>query len=105
MKMMSEIEEFEYINELYAIYKSLLTLRQIEIMDKYYLYNLSLSEIAFDLKISKTAVSDSLNHAKNKLIEFEAKLNLNKKYLNLKKILISEKIDEKLIKKILKELY
>jgi len=38
---MNSLEEFEYINNLYAIYKDLLTDKQKELMDSYYLYNLS----------------------------------------------------------------
>lgn len=102
---MSDIEEFEYINKLYELYKNLLTPRQIEIMDKYYLYNLSLSEIADILHISRTAISDALNHAKNNLFEYENKLKLNEKYSNLNKLLDEENLDEETKEKIFKELY
>ncbi len=102
---MSDIEEFEYINKLYELYKNLLTPRQIEIMDKYYLYNLSLSEIADILHISRTAISDALNHAKNNLFEYENKLKLNEKYSNLNKLLDEENLDEEVKEKIFKELY
>ena len=102
---MSDIEEFEYINKLYELYKNLLTPRQIEIMDKYYLYNLSLSEIADILHISRTAISDALNHAKNNLFEYENKLKLNEKYSNLNKLLDEENLTEEIKEKILKELY
>lgn len=102
---MSDIEEFEYINKLYELYKNLLTPRQIEIMDKYYLYNLSLSEIADILHISRTAISDALNHAKNNLFEYENKLKLNEKYSNLNKLLDEENLDEEIKEKIFKELY
>ena len=103
--MYSDIEEFEYINKLYELYKNLLTPRQIEIMDKYYLYNLSLSEIADILHISRTAISDALNHAKNNLFEYENKLKLNEKYSNLNKLLDEENLDEEIKEKIFKELY
>ena len=102
---MSDIEEFEYINKLYELYKNLLTPRQIEIMDKYYLYNLSLSEISDILHISRTAISDALNHAKNNLFEYENKLKLNEKYSNLNKLLDKENLDEEIKEKIFKELY
>lgn len=102
---MSDIEEFEYINKLYELYKNLLTPRQIEIMDKYYLYNLSLSEIADILHISRTAISDALNHAKNNLFEYENKLKLNEKYSNLNKLLDEENLTEEIKEKIFKELY
>ena len=38
--MMNELDEFEYINKLYEVYKNGLTDKQIYIMDRYYIYNL-----------------------------------------------------------------
>ena len=62
---MNELEEFNYINNLYDIYRNLFTSKQIEIMDNYFKFNLSLSEISENLKISRSAVLDTINHSKN----------------------------------------
>jgi uncharacterized protein len=102
---MTELEEFNYINSLYDLYRSLFTSKQILIMDNYFKYNLSLSEIAENLKISRSAVLDTINHAKIKLSEYENKLHLLKRNDKIKKILEDSNIDEKVKEEILKELY
>jgi len=102
---MNDLEEFNYINALYDLYRPLFTSKQILIMDNYYKFNLSLSEIAENLKISRSAVLDTINHAKNKLEEFENKLHLLKKNEKIRKILEDSKIDDKVKEEILKELY
>lgn len=60
---------------LFEEYKPLLTQTQQEIFAEYYLYDLSLSEIAENHKISKAAASDSLHKSLAKLEEYEAKLH------------------------------
>lgn len=101
---MNELEEFVLINNLYDIYRALFTDKQILIMDKYYKFNLSLSEIAEELEISRSAVLDTINHVKNKLIDYENKLNLYKKHNKIKEILDKNKIEEKIKEEIYKEL-
>lgn len=63
---------------LYDIYGSLLTKKQREIFEEYYLYNLSLREIADNRKISYQAVSDSIKKSEKMLEEFESKVNMLK---------------------------
>lgn len=56
---------------LYDIYGKLLTVKQQEIFEEYYLYNLSLREIAENKKISYQAVRDSIKSSENTLLNFE----------------------------------
>lgn len=56
---------------LYDIYGKLLTKKQQEIFEEYYLYNLSLREIAENKKISYQAVRDSIKSSENTLLIFE----------------------------------
>ena len=97
------------ISMLYDIYGKLLTSRQQEIFEEYYLYNLSLREIAENKKISYQAVRDSIKASETALENFESvthtlelreKMNkaydlcdeadLNKQRDKLKKLLKSE---------------
>lgn len=57
-------------------YGNMLTERQREIMNLYYEDNLSLSEIAEELNISKQGVSDSLKRSEKVLYDTESKLKL-----------------------------
>lgn len=57
---MENLQEFIYINELLVIYGKTLTNKQQEIMEAYYVFNLTLQEIAENLDISKAAVSDAI---------------------------------------------
>lgn len=75
---MDKIEEFTYNNLLLEKYGKLLTDTQIRFMEQYYCYNLSLTEIAENESVSRTAVSDCLKTALRKLNEYEDKLNLIK---------------------------
>ena len=60
------------ISMLYDIYGKLLTNRQQEIFEEYYLYNLSLREIAENKKISYQAVRDSIKVSETALENFES---------------------------------
>jgi len=56
---------------LYEIYGKLLTEKQQAIFEEYYLYNLSLREIAENKKISYQAVRDSIKSSEAMLNSFE----------------------------------
>lgn len=73
---------------LYDFYGQLLTQKQQQIFDMYYLNDFSLSEIGEQLGISRQAVRDSLNHSKNLLQNYEDKLCLVDKFLKHKNIII-----------------
>ncbi|MBO4217905.1 MAG: sigma-70 family RNA polymerase sigma factor [Erysipelotrichaceae bacterium] len=74
------MDRFEYINELLPFYESLLTERQQQIVKLYYYEDLSLSEIAEELQISRNGVHDTLKKVGNILAEYEEKLQLNAAY-------------------------
>ena len=66
-------------------YGKLLTDRQREIMSLYYEDNLSLTEVAEELNISKQGVSDSLKRSEKVLYETEEKLQLLKQHMESNK--------------------
>lgn len=84
-------------NELYLCYEDLLTDNEKETFLDYYSEDLSLSEIADNNKISKAAVSKTVNNVINKLLDYESKLHLNEKNKIVSKAI--EKKDIKLLDK------
>ena len=76
---MINIEKTERINSLLDLYKDLLTDKQQEIMDMYYLYDLSLSEIAEDANTTRAAVYDLIKRTSKILENYESKLHLLEK--------------------------
>ena len=75
------------ISILCQIYGKLLTEKQYQVLDDYYNNDLSLSEIAENLNITRQAVRDNIKKGENKLFEYEEKLQIMKTTLrNEKKI-------------------
>ncbi len=103
--MKNELIEFSYYNDLYDLYKNLLTNKQKEIADKYFIYNLSLSEIASDLDVSRSAINDLLKRVKLKLDNYEKKLKLNKKLENIKEEINKLNLNEETKKKLIEVIY
>ena len=81
---MNNLDEFVYINKLLDLYGRLLTDSQSEIMNDYYVCNLSLSEISELRNITRTAVSDAMKVARQKLEHYEEKLGLLKTFDSFK---------------------
>lgn len=102
---MLDINEFNYINELFDLYKNLLTDKQRDIMEKYFSYNLSLKELSDELKISRSAVLDTIDHSIIKLKQYEEKLKLHDKYRKIVKLLDETNVSEKDKEEIIGELY
>lgn len=71
---------------LYDIYGKLLTKKQQEIFEEYYLYNLSLREIATNKSITYQAVRDSIKSSEETLNNFEENVNVLSYKNKLKKI-------------------
>ena len=67
-----------HISMLLEIYEKLLTEKQRDIIDLYYNDNLSLSEIAEELGITRQGVHKNLIDAENKLFDYEEKLQILK---------------------------
>ncbi len=78
------MEETLYLTNLYEYYKKLLTEKECSYFEDYYFDNLTMEEIADNNGISKNAVSKSLIEVKNKLNDYESKLNLYSNYLKIK---------------------
>ena len=96
---MNNIEKTIRINELFDIYKSLLTPKQQQVMENYYVFDLSIGEIADNNKTSRAAIFDLIKRTTNILEDYETKLKLLEKRNKINKIL--EKEDEKLKEKII----
>lgn len=68
------------ISMLYDFYGQLLTEKQREVMHLYYEDDLSLGEIAENLKVSRQAIYDTIKKSEKILKGYESKLNLVKRY-------------------------
>lgn len=90
--------------ELYDIYGKLLTAKQRETFELYYLNDLSLREIAENNKISFQAVRDSLEVSKKTLLKFEEVIKMHeykKNINNLYTMCKDENLNNKEIMKLL----
>ena len=65
------MENREYLNSLFDLYKELLTPTEQETFIDYYVEDLSLQEIADNRKITKSSVGKTLKNATEKLEEYE----------------------------------
>ena len=84
-----ELEKTELMNNLLDLYGELLTENQLNVMELYYMNDLSLSEIAEELNITRSAVHDTVKKASLALEMYESKLCLFKKEKE-KKLLLSQ---------------
>ena len=71
-------KDLRYI-PLFEIYQGLLTEKQRKIFSDYYLFDLSLGEIAGEEGLTRQSVFDVVKKVKNKLDEFEEKLKIHQK--------------------------
>lgn len=85
---------------MYDYYKQLLDDKEREYFEYYYFDNMSLQEISENLNVSRNAVHKQLKKVKEKLENYEAKLNLIEKSNKLKEI-INTIEDEKLKKELI----
>ena len=92
-----------YYNNLFSIYRELLTKKEQNIFSLYYEENLSLSEIAENLQITRSAVGNTVKIVEKKLEEYEKKLHILAKN-ELLKMALNDNIDTVLKKKILENL-
>ena len=89
-----------YLTILYDYYKNLLTEKQCLYFEDYYFDNLSLSEIAANYKVTRSAVNKQINLTVDRLNEYENKLKLYANSLKIKKLIenmpqeTKEKIEE-----------
>lgn len=73
---------------LYDFYGEMLTDRQKEIYEDYYLNDLSFGEISEELGISRPAVHDNLKRSEKALSNYENRLKLIERYQDNKKVLL-----------------
>ena len=71
-----ELEKTKRVNDLIDLYGNLLTVNQLNILELYYMEDLSLKEIAEELNVSRNAVHDSLKRSLITLEDYEEKLCL-----------------------------
>lgn len=81
------MENREYLNSLFDIYKDLLTITEQTTFTDYYIEDLSLQEIADNKNISKSSVGKTLKSATEKLQEYESKLHIYTQNKRLKEAL------------------
>lgn len=73
------LEKRVWMGILYHVYGPLLTERQQDLIELYYMQDLSLGEIALEYGISRQAVHDNLRRAQESLEGYEARLNMEKR--------------------------
>ncbi len=86
---MDVIDKAIRYNELLSLYAPLLSDTQKEILEDYYSFNLSISEIADNRKVSRAAVEDAIKKGTKKLDSIEEDIG------NLKVLKKIEEIREK----------
>ena len=74
------LEKTTQMNLLYDFYGVMLTEKQREFVELYYLDDLSLAEIAEQFEISRQAVHDNIKRAGAQLLDYEAKLKLVERF-------------------------
>jgi len=73
------LEKMNQLNAMYDIYKPLLTDKQCEYIELYYHEDLSLSEVADEIGVSRNAVYDNIRRTEKLLIGYEEKLKIHEK--------------------------
>ena len=79
-----KVEENIELTNLFDVYGGLLSKGQQNIMTSYLYDDLTISEIAENLNVSRQSVMDSINKGEKKLYYYEEKLNFLKKINALK---------------------
>ena len=74
------------MNYLFDFYQSLLTQKQRNYLELFYLQDYSLSEIADTFEVSRQAVYDNIRRTGDLVEDYEAKLNLYEKFEQRRKI-------------------
>jgi len=78
---MEVLEKKEQLNQLYDLYKNLLTEKQVLYFELYYQEDYSLQEIAELYQVSRNAVFDQLRKVEEYLYQYEEKLKLHDKQI------------------------
>lgn len=81
------------IGNLFEFYGQLLTEKQQEILELYCTHDLSFGEISEELGVSRQAVYDTIKRSEKILDEYEAKLELVKRFHN-REVIIKHMMDQ-----------
>jgi len=87
----SKLDELIYLSMLYDFYGELLPDNKKQVFEDYVLNDLSLSEIAEHMNISRQGVHDIVKRCTQELKDYEEKLSLLKKFAKIKDMLESIK--------------
>ena len=90
------MKEKIYITILFDYYENLLEDKDKQCFKAYYFDNLSLSEIADNLSISRNAIHKRLKKITDNLIEYEEKLHLYEKEKKIMEIIEDKILKEKI---------
>ena len=93
------MENREYLNSLFDIYKELLTPKEQVAFMEHYMEDLSMPEIEDNLNVSKSNIGMIVKRAEQKLNDYENKLHIFAKNQKIKEALLKKKY--KLIEKII----
>ena len=88
-----DIVKTDYYNNLYAVYKDLLTDKQRDVFELYFVDNLSLAEIAEDQHITRQAVKCCLDSGIQALDHYENALKFCDKVQKIEQIVKSRPSD------------
>jgi hypothetical protein len=96
------MENFVYYNDLFDIYNQLLTDNERSTFQEYYQEDLSLSEIAEDKDISRSAVQKTIKGVQEKLDKYESILKIYEKNKRICNVI--DKLTDKEIKSELEDI-
>ena len=96
------MEEFVYYNNLFDIYSELLTEKEKDNFKDYYQEDLSLSEIADEKNVSRSAIQKTIKNVIDKLIYYESILHIFEKNSKILDVLSDDNIE--IIRKKIKEI-
>ena len=70
------MENREYLNSLFDIYKELLTNKEQQAFSEHYIEDLSMQEIADNLNVSKSNIGMIVKRAEQKLKDYKSQLHI-----------------------------
>ncbi len=98
-----ELEKRTYYINLFDIYKELLTTKQQEYFQDYYLEDFSLKEISENYNVSRNAIFDQIKKVVAILENFEDKLKIYNKNNKIKNLIEDNNLNKELLLTIIEE--
>lgn len=93
-----------YYHQLYDTYHNVLSAKQKDYFELYYFEDLSLSEIAENMQVTRSAVSKNINQSVKILNDYEEKLGFLQKKEAIKKLLLDNNIDESIVNEVMEKM-